>query len=247
MFGEINNSDGERLDYSFAAASDSNAAGEEHLVVIGHGVTANKDREWATTLAAALNKSGFATLRFSFSGNGESQGDFRLSCPSKEVTDLESVLAAIGSQQVTYVGHSMGAAVGVLAASRNPSIVNLVSLAGMVETADFAQRKFGDQQPDASLMWEKPECPLSQHFMDDMAAIGSAAPFAEILQQPWLLVHGDADTVVPLVESQRITADSTLPRVLVTIEGADHVFSDQASPVMAEAVVHWLQQQRCQV
>lgn len=247
MFGEIRNSAGEILDYSFAtaiAAVDGAAVtAVKQLVVIGHGVTANKDREWATTLALALNQGGYATLRFSFSGNGDSEGDFRRSCPSKEVIDLEAVLAVTDEWQVTYVGHSMGAAVGVLAAAKNHSITRLVSLAGMVDTADFAQRKFGDQQPDASLMWEKPECPLSQFFMDDMAAIQSVEPLAVNIQLPWLLVHGDTDTVVPLVESQRIAAGATKSRVLVTLEGADHVFSDQAAATMAQAVVTWLQQQ----
>ena len=247
MFGEIRNSAGEILDYSFAAAEapvDGVAAtAAKHLVVIGHGVTANKDREWATTLALALNQAGYATLRFSFSGNGDSEGDFRRSCPSKEVTDLEAVLAVTGEWQVTYIGHSMGAAVGVLAAAKNQSVSRLVSLAGMVNTADFAQRKFGAQQPDASLMWDKPECPLSQFFMDDMAAIQSVEPLAANIQLPWLLVHGDTDTVVPLVESQRIAADATKPRVLVALEGADHVFSDQAAAAMVQAVVTWLQQQ----
>jgi pimeloyl-ACP methyl ester carboxylesterase len=243
MFGEIRNSEGEQLDYSFAAAEDLAATGlANHLMVIGHGVTANKDREWAITLAGALNQAGYATLRFSFSGNGDSEGDFRDSCPSKETTDLEAVLAVTSKWQVTYVGHSMGAAVGVLAANRNPSITRLVSLAGMVDTADFAQRKFGEQQPEASLMWDKPECPLSQQFMDDMAAIHSVQSLAANIQLPWLLVHGDTDTVVPLAESQRIAADTSKSRVLVTLEGADHVFSDQASAAMAQAVVTWLQQ-----
>lgn len=247
MFSEIRNSAGEKLDYAFAAAEgpgvqDAAATGVgNHLVVIGHGVTANKDREWATTLAAALNQAGYATLRFSFSGNGDSEGDFRASCPSKEVTDLQAVLAACSKWQVTYVGHSMGAAVGVLAAHEDSAISRLVSLAGMVDTADFAQRKFGDQLPGASFMWEKPECPLSQWFMDDMVAIQSVELRAADIQLPWLLVHGDSDTVVPLVESQRIAADSSKPRVLVTLEGADHVFSDQASSTMAQAVVAWLQ------
>lgn len=247
MFGEIRNSVGEQLDYSYSAAqggvAKQAAATVAHLVVIGHGVTANKDRAWATTLAQALNQAGYATLRFSFSGNGGSEGDFRQSCPSKEVTDLEAVLTVTSDWQVTYVGHSMGAAVGVLAAQNNPAITRLVSLAGMVDTAAFAERKFGSQQPNSSFMWEKPECPLSQFFMDDMAAIKTVMPVAANIQQPWLLVHGDTDTVVPLVESESLVADSGKPRVLVTLKGADHVFSGQASTDMSQAVVAWLRQQ----
>ena len=48
-FGKILNGHGERLDYSVSEGT----AGRRDVVVIGHGVTANKDREWAVTLAAA--------------------------------------------------------------------------------------------------------------------------------------------------------------------------------------------------
>ena len=237
MFDELRNARGERLDTSLHEPDGAPRA----LVVIGHGVTANKDREWAVTLAERLGVAGFAALRFSFSGNGASEGAFEESCPSKEVEDLFSVIdaaEAAGHSTVVYVGHSMGAAVGVIAASRDRRIAALVSLAGMVDTADFARRKFGAQQP-GDLMWDKPECPLSRTFLDDMAAIGSVEPLAADIRVPWLLVHGDADTVVPPEESTSIAARAAGPVEVHRLAGVDHVFTD-AAPAMAQAVVAWL-------
>ena len=85
------------------------------------------------------------------------------------------MLDVLDGWRVTYVGHSMGAAVGVLAASRDARIRHLVSLGGMVATAEFAKRKFGALVPGGDVMWEKPECPLSQQFVDDMNEIGTVA------------------------------------------------------------------------
>lgn len=239
MFGEIRNPQGELLDYAFAEGE----GGGEQVVVIGHGVTANKDRDWATTLSAALNAAGVATLRFSFSGNGESEGDFGASCPTKEVADLGAVLDAITANErdwaIAYAGHSMGGAVGVQRAFIDPRIEMLISLAGMVDTADFARRKFGDVTPGEGFMWDKPECPLSQAFLDDMNLIGSVEKLADQVQVPWLLVHGTEDTVVPLEESERM-AERGADTELITLEGADHVFSDDAAALMSEAVVEWL-------
>lgn len=59
--GPICNASGERLDFSLSQGDALD------LVVIGHGVTANKDRDWAVTLAHELERSGIASLRFSFS------------------------------------------------------------------------------------------------------------------------------------------------------------------------------------
>jgi pimeloyl-ACP methyl ester carboxylesterase len=235
MFGTIRNAAGEKLDTTFKQPEQDTL----ELVVIGHGVTANKDRDWAVILADALVDAGYATLRFSFSGNGNSEGRFEDSCPTKEAGDLGAVLTAVDGWHVTYVGHSMGAAVGVLRAAEDERIQRLVSLAGMVDTADFARRKFGEQEL-GDLMWEKPECPISQTFLDDMRRVETVEPMAEELELPWLLVHGTDDTVVPIEESERMHRRAPGPVSFVKLAGADHVFSGQAAGEMARAVVEWL-------
>lgn len=236
MQDEIRNEQGERLDYAFT----SGGGADRPLVVIGHGVTANKDRDWAVALANALNDAGYDALRFSFSGNGESEGDFRASCPTKEAADLGAVLDAAPDRTIVYVGHSMGGAVGVLRACEDDRIHYLVSLAGMVDTADFARRKFGDLEPGVDVMWDKPECPLSQEFLDDMAEVGSVEPLAEAVRVPWLFVHGTADTVVPYDESETIRARAAGETELVALPGGDHLFSGDDTARMTAAVVDWL-------
>jgi pimeloyl-ACP methyl ester carboxylesterase len=231
---EIRNHLGERLDLAWSPGR----PGDPRVVVIGHGVTANKDRTWAVRLAAELADAGLASLRFSFSGNGESEGDFRASCPSKEVHDLGAVLDALHGARLAYAGHSMGAAVGVLRAAGDERIERLVSLAGMVHTAAFAERKFGDLVPGRDTMWDKPECPLSDDFLADMRAIDTVAPLADQVSVPWLLVHGTDDTVVPLEESRHIAARAGAE--LSVLEGADHVFDGGAADEMARRVVGWL-------
>jgi len=124
---EIRNRYGERLDVTYepAPGSDRHSA-PVSIVVLGHGVTAHKDRPWLVALADALSAAGLASLRVSFAGNGGSDGRFEDSVPSKEVEDLGSVFDALtlwGVQRIAYVGHSMGGAVGVLRASMDSRIV----------------------------------------------------------------------------------------------------------------------------
>jgi uncharacterized protein len=171
MFGDIHNGSGEQLDYTFHQG----AAGSKNIVVIGHGVTGNKDRPFVVALAEGLAAAGINALRFSFAGNGASGGKFVDSTISKEVEDLGAVLDALAGWRVCFVGHSMGGAVGVLRTSSDPRIKFLVSLAGMVHTQKFAIREFGDVIPDKGDMWEDEDCPLSQRYMDDMKAIDTVA------------------------------------------------------------------------
>ena len=241
MLQEIRNHLGEKLDFSFhPSRKHEKDPSDAPLVVLGHGVTANKDREWAVILANALSENGFSALRFSFSGNGASEGDYKDSCPSKEVQDLGAVLDAL-DREVTYVGHSMGAAVGVLRANRDPRIQRLVSLGGMVDTEAFVERKFADLVPDQDFMWDLPECPYSSAYREDMLRIKSVLPLAPQIHIPWLLLHGSDDTVVPVEESKAIAQIAGGPTQLEVIPGGDHVFSGNFAPLMATKLLHWLQ------
>ena len=239
MFGEIKNGHGERLDYAFHEGE----RGAKNIVVLGHGVTGNKDRPFIVALAEGLAAVGIPALRFSFSGNGASEGRFIDSTISKEVDDLCVVLDRLRDYTICYVGHSMGGAVGVLRASEDSRIQLLVSLAGMVHTKAFAQREFGDVTPDEGFMWDEPDCPLSQAYMDDLTQINTVVDRAPQITVPWLLVHGDEDDVVPIEDSHDILERVDGQTQLITLEGASHVFSDEYTPVMVEKVVAWLKTQ----
>jgi pimeloyl-ACP methyl ester carboxylesterase len=239
MFGEIKNRHGEQLDYTFHEGE----KGSKNIVVLGHGVTGNKDRPFVVALGEGLAAVGIPALRFSFSGNGTSEGNFTDSTISKEVEDLGAVLDHLKGYTVCYVGHSMGGAVGVLRASEDDRIQLLVSLAGMVHTKAFAQREFGDVTPDEGFMWDEPDCPLSQAYMDDLTQINTVVDLAPQIDVPWLLVHGDEDDVVPIEDSRDILAKANDQTQLIRLQSANHVFSDESTPVMVERVSAWVKTQ----
>ena len=103
MFGEIRNKSGEKLDYAFHSGNPE----RKHIVVLGHGVTGNKDRPFLVALSHALEAEGFNVLRFSFAGNGDSEGRFEDATITKEVDDLGAVLDALNGYTICYAGHSM--------------------------------------------------------------------------------------------------------------------------------------------
>ncbi len=234
----ITNSKGETLDYTFHNPGNQS----RDILIIGHGVTGNKDRPFVIALAEAVASEGMAVLRFSFSGNGSSGGDFRECTISKEIEDLNAVVTAAvnNGYRVTYAGHSMGGAVGVLAAAMDERIKHLISLAGMVNTKDFYDREFGEETPDEGCMWEEQSCPLSSTYKNDMYEIGSVVSKASEVKVPWLLIHGDADDVVPIEDSRQIFAQANDPKKIIEIPGANHVFSESGFVPMSEAVIDWI-------
>lgn len=231
----IRNQHGELLDTAL-----HDADRDDCLVIIAHGVTGNKDRPLLFWLAKALQGHGYPTLRISFSGNGDSEGQFTDSTISKEVGDLTSVIDQVGhGKKIAYIGHSMGGAVGALTAVRDERIKTLISLAGMVYTKEFCEREFGDVTPDQGLMWDEEECPLSQQFVDDMHDINNTLDAAKEIRLPWLLLHGLDDDVVPVKDSQDLLAILRGPSELKEISGATHSFEDHHKDV-AQAACAWL-------
>lgn len=233
---QIRNAQGERIDTAFHGGENLGA-----MVVIGHGVTGNKDRPLLVAIAEGLAAKGWPCLRFSFSGNGESEGRFEDATISKETGDLLSVMRTVPQERrIAYVGHSMGAAVGVVKASRSLMIQSLVSLAGMVHTADFLAREFGDVLPDEGNMWDEDGCPLSSAFVDDMKRIGSLLGTASEVRQPWLLIHGTDDDVVPIKDSLDAFDAARCEKKLVRIPDAGHSFDEKSYPVVVDAIDSWL-------
>lgn len=234
----IHNPQGERLDTSYHAGHR-----EDCLVIIGHGVTGNKDRPMLIAIAESLSAQGWPCLRLSFAGNGESEGNFTESNITKGVIDLTAVLDQFGSgksQKIAYIGHSMGGAVGALTAARDDRLKVMVSLAGMVHTAAFVQREFGDVIPDEGNMWDDPECPLSSTYVNDLNQIDNTLDAVRELRLPWLLLHGLKDDVVLPSDSNEFHQRLRGPSQLVEIPGAEHSFEGHF-PEVCQAIQHWFE------
>lgn len=239
--GVIRNAQGERLDVAYQAPAGHLSGAPDAIVVLAHGVTAHKDRPLLIALAEAASEAGLASLRLSFSGNGNSEGRFEDAVPSKEVGDLGSIIDALvawGVRRIAYAGHSMGGAVGVMRAAVDPRIACLVSLAGMVHVDAFMKAQFGHLAPGAPML-DKPECPWSPALAADAARIGSVTADAAQIHVPWLLVHGDADELVPYQDALDAQEAAGGRPALVTLAGIDHRFNG-ALPQVIDAVVPWL-------
>jgi len=231
----IKNPSGERIDLAFHPGGRKDA-----LVILGHGLTGNKDRPLLVALAQGLSARGWPCMRISFSGNGDSQGRFEDATITKETGDLKAVLDAVPDYvRVAYAGHSMGSAVGVLTAARDLRISALVSLAGMTRCADFVGREFGGLTPGRDVIWDEEEFPLSERFVADMQAIGDILPVATKITQPWLLIHGGADDLVPVQDGRDAHAAAVCSKQWLELDGADHSFGEDDYPKIIDAMDAW--------
>jgi putative redox protein len=109
----------------------------------------------------------------------------------------------------------------------------------MFHVTRFFERHFGRLVTGRDLLLGKPECPWSETLKHDTARMGSLTRDAAAVRIPWLLVHGEADEMVPLQDALDARAAASGRPDLVTLPGVDHRFGG-ATAAMVAATVRWL-------
>jgi len=208
-------------------------APSEYGVVLGHCFTCTRHTGILRESGARLTAAGFHVLRFDFSGNGQSEGMFIETSYTKYITEMEvaaNFLKAYGVKWLGFAGHSMGAAISVLAASRLSGIQAVCAIAGRLTGMDPSrifspdQRRQFQETGRLEFVSRGRQLELDSRFLNDMLSHDMRAAVAS-LNIPLLIVHGTQDEIVPA--DQAMQAQSTNPgqSQLVMIPGADHFFS----------------------
>ena len=198
-------------------------------VVVVHGWGGNA--ALMLPLARPLHEAGFAALFIDTRCHGASDDDRFTSLP-RFAEDAEHAFAwlaaqpGIDPQRIALLGHSVGAGAVLFAASRTPQVAAVVSVAAFSHPVAMMRRLLAAKR--------LPERPLGRYIRDYVQkTIGhrfdDIAPLTTIarIRRPVLLVHGEDDEVVPIVEARQIyAARGDTPVELMTIAGNHDSFAD---------------------
>jgi putative redox protein len=204
-------------------------------VVMGHCFTCTRHTGILREAAARLTDAGFQVLRFDFSGNGQSEGVFIDTSYTQYITEMKDAADYLKSNGVTWLGlmgHSMGAAVSILAASRQPGIQAVCTLAGRLTTVDpagiFSPQQLRQLQETGRLQFisRGRQLELDERFLNDMRDYDIQKVVTHLNLQV-LVIHGTADEIISA--DQAIAAQMLNPDhlELFMMPGADHFFSQQ--------------------
>jgi len=203
--------------------------GPQAAVVVVHGWGGNA--AMMLPLARPLHEAGFAALFIDTRCHGASDDDRFTSLP-RFAEDAEHAFAwlaaqpGIDPQRIALLGHSVGAGAVLFAASRTPQVAAVVSVAAFSHPVAMMRRLLAAKR--------LPERPLGRYILDYVQkTIGhrfdDIAPLTTIarIRRPVLLVHGEDDEVVPIVEARQIyAARGDTPVELMTIAGNHDSFAD---------------------
>jgi dienelactone hydrolase len=217
-------------------------------VVLGHCFTCSRHTGILREISQGLAGQGLLALRFDFSGNGQSQGEFVNSSYSKHIREMEMAVAFLRQQGVNWIGltgHSMGAAIAVLSAARIHGVRAVCALAGRLSGLspthflNVAQKTDLEVNGEVSFESRGRTLKLSRDFFADAKSHDLPHVIAN-LEVPALVVHGTLDEIIPVAEAQKAHDFNPGIMELEIIEGVDHMFSDPGQRRdTARRVVNW--------
>jgi len=205
-------------------------------LVVMHGWSGNA--EMMLPLAEPLHAAGYALLLIDARCHGRSDDDSFASLP-RFAEDIEAAVswlagqAEVDARALGVIGHSVGAGAALLAASRQPAIRAVVSVAAFAHPAAMMRRWLASKHV--------PFWPFGAYILAYVQhVIGyrfeSIAPCRTIARVgcPVLIVHGLEDGTVPVEEARQIHAARAGDAVeLLLVPGSHDDYGEIAAPTEA--------------
>jgi len=221
-------------------------------IVLGHCFTCSRNTGILRQIARDAATRGITVLRFDFSGNGQSEGHFSSSTYSKQIAEMQTAvkyLTAKGVRRLGVAGHSMGALISVLTAGRSDVIQAVCAIAGRLSGVNAAhflnQRQKATLNSTGAVTFQSRgrNLSLTDAFFSD-ADDFDLPEILKNLKSPLLVVHGEADEIIPVSEAYKARELKGSRVKLAIIPQADHMFSNAAHrEAVSRIVVDWFEEQ----
>jgi len=245
--------EGER--FEFVGSDGQTLAARVHLpavdpigcAVFAHCFTCSKDSRAARHVSSALAEQGIATLRFDFTGLGDSEGQFGSMTFSHNVDDI---LAAASAMREAYrvpsllVGHSLGGTAVLAAAGQIPEAIGVATIGAPFQPKHVA-RLFDASleeieskgQADVDLGGRR--FTIRKSFIDDLQKHCNAEKIGS-LNKALLVFHSPQDSVVGIDNARLIFQAARHPKSFVSLDGADHLLGRRRdSTYVAHMLTAW--------
>jgi len=211
-----------------------NVVGKVPAVAVFHGFTGNRMEPHFifVKLSKALERENIASVRFDFSGSGESDGDFFNMTVSKEIDDARCILDYlfsldyIDTDNISIVGLSLGGAIASFIAGEYKEKIKKVVLWAPAGNMLQVAKNVIENNPVISQYGyiDLGGLLLSRDFYLDLQNYDF---FNEInkYQNKVLILHGTNDGAVPVSVGEKYKEVLGSRAELIKIEGADHTFN----------------------
>lgn len=232
-------------------------AGELHIpsmekaspvLCICHGIPAGPpdpaDKGY-TLLAQRFCHAGFITLIFNFRGTGRSEGNLDIMGWTRDLRaalDFLCGLKEVDKGRICLLGFSAGAAISIHAAAQDSRVSLVITCACPADFRSIYQR---ETPPETIQRFRQigairgKDFPSSiEEWQRGFEIVSPINWIDKISPRPLLLVHGDADELLPLEHARRLYQKAKEPKELKIIAGARHKM--RLDKTAMDFVIDWL-------
>ncbi len=215
------------------------------IIVLCHGFAASKESGSVSAIESALNSKAISTFKIDLYGHGESEGKFENVTVTEAVDDIIRAINYLKSKGYSKVGlaaTSFSGLAGAIAAAKNHDLFVLVLKSPVSDYTEILNKDFGE----AGLLKWKHEGISQRHGKDIKysfvldAEKNNGYEAGKKIYVPTLIVHGDADEVVPVEQSKKLA--SIIPGCnLEIIKGANHRYTTPGTfDIMISTIINFI-------
>jgi alpha-beta hydrolase superfamily lysophospholipase len=188
-------------------------------------------------IGSALWRAGNNVLIFDWRSRGQSDVA-QHSLAYYELRDAEAAVAyalqRIPNGQIGLMGYSMGASVAVLLAARSPQIQAVAADSPFTGIAEVVAYGASRRRLPARLVVPMADAMTGLRYGYRFGAVRPIEVVGAISPRPLLLIHGAADSLIPVSHTHHHFAAAREPKELWIVEGQEHCgayFADRAGYV----------------
>lgn len=198
--------------------------------LFAHCFTCSKDLKAVGNITRQLAEVGIATLRFDFTGLGESAGDFANTNFSSNIDDLVAACDFLTKEYEgpsILIGHSLGGAAVLQAAHRMKS-VKAVATIGAPAEPEHVKKNFEmnlddiEKNGEAKVTLAGRPFTIKKQFVDDLERNRMKKSINE-LDRALIIFHSPIDNTVGIDNASKIFIAAKHPKNFISLDDADHL------------------------
>lgn len=220
----------------------------ENFALFAHCFTCNKNFNAVRNIATTLTAHGFGVLSFDFTGLGESEGEFEDTNFSSNVEDLVEAAEYLENNYTApslIIGHSLGGAAAIYAASQIPSIKAIATVGAPADVARVRhliddEIELIEQKGEATVILEGRPFKIKKQFLKDIHGY-RLLNVLDKLRKPILIMHSPQDSTVGIENAEKLYTAAHHPKSFISLNGADHLLNDkQDSQYAGDVTAAWV-------
>jgi alpha-beta hydrolase superfamily lysophospholipase len=147
---------------------------------------------------------------------------------------VEYALKRVPEARLGLIGYSMGASVAILLAAQSAAVRAVVADSPFTGIAEVVAHNAARRRLPARLVVPMADALTGWRYGYRFGAVRPVEVIRAISPRPLLLIHGGADTLIPISHAHELFTASREPKELWVVEGIEHCgayFADRAGYV----------------